>query len=393
LSEDKSAQEVERATSERATREKRRADAAGARKQRVGFVGICAIVGTALGALYLPGMLESISRLLSPGNDGLPYTKYILIYPAMGLLGFMLGVGFARLSLQLFARAFGSWERMAIGDKVDIFIGLFAGIIASVAFFPAFQGLPEPGFAPLITLCLMLGFSAIALYGLKSISEVLPWHKSAGTLKSTGVKILDTNVLIDGRLYDIVRTGFLTGELYIPSFVLNELQYIADSSDGMRRQRGRRGLEVLRHLQQEADITVGTYDKFAPDDREAVDERLVRLAKAIGGDLISNDYNLNRVARIQDVKVLNVNDLALALRPNVLPGEMLNLSLIREGNQHNQAVGYLDDGTMVVVEHGKPYIGETVDVAVTQVIQTERGKMIFASMEGLEGPSNGLRRK
>lgn len=359
---------------------------AGARKQRIGFVGLCGAVGLVLGSLYLPSTLEEISRLLSgPGRDPLPYRQYPLIYPAMGLLGFMLGVGFARLVSQIFRRAFGSWERMATGDKVDIFISAFVGIVASISFYlPVSQGLPNSGYAPLITLALMLAFSAIALYGLKSISEVLPWHKVAGSINSTGIKILDTNVLIDGRLYDIVRTGFLTGELYIPQFVLNELQYIADSSDSMRRQRGRRGLDVLRHLQGETEILVGTYDKFAPDERDEVDARLVKLAKAIGGDLISNDYNLNRVARIQDVRVLNVNDLALALRPNVLPGETLNLTLIREGNQHNQAVGYLDDGTMVVVEHGKNDIGNTVDVNVTQVIQTERGKMIFASMEGFD---------
>ncbi len=312
-----------------------------------------------------------------------PYTSFPFTAPAMGLLGFLLGVSLARLILQVFGIAINAWEKMAIGDKVDIFIGIFAGIIASVPFYtPLTNGNGIAG--PIITLALMVGFSCIAIYGLKSVSEVLPWHKNAGTIRTTGDKILDTHVLIDGRLYDIVRTGFLDGQMYVPQFVLSELQHIADSSDALRRQRGRRGLEVLRHLQSDFNVQVGTYDKFAGDDREEVDARLVRLAKAIGGDLISNDFNLNRVARVQDVAVLNVNDLALALRPTVLPGEVLNLLLNREGNQYNQAVGYLDDGTMVVVENAKHLIGQPTDVIVTQVIQTERGKMIFASLDGLE---------
>jgi uncharacterized protein YacL len=214
---------------------------------------------------------------------------------------------------------------------------------------------------------------------LRSMSEVLPWTQHSVTGKRSGIKVLDTNVLIDGRIYDLARTGFLEGEVYIPSFVLQELQHIADSSDALRRQRGRRGLEILRHLQSDFTVEVGKYDRYANDPDEEVDSRLVRIAKAIGGDLVSNDFNLNRVARIQEVQVLNINDLALALRPNVLPGETLEVTVIREGNQAGQGVAYLEDGTMVVVEHGKRLMNETHPVEVTQVIQTERGKMIFAS--------------
>lgn len=175
--------------------------------------------------------------------------------------------------------------------------------------------------------------------------------------------------------------------MYVPGFVLEELQYIADSHDALRRQRGRRGLDVLKHMQNEFAMEIRVHDKLALDQGDGVDARLVRLAKSLGADIVTNDFNLNRVAALQDVKVMNLNDLALALRPNVLPTETLELFLSREGNQAGQGVGYLDDGTMVVVENGKPHLGETVDVVVTQVIQTERGKMIFAEVPGEPDPS------
>jgi uncharacterized protein YacL len=313
----------------------------------------------------------------------------------MGLLGLIAGAGLANLATSIFALAAQKWETMAIGDKVDIFLGIFTGIVLSFPFFNLFQAFGQLA-SPLITVALSFGFSAMSIYVLKSIKEVLPWHKGAAAVavRRTGLKILDTNVLIDGRFYDILKTGFIDGELYVPQFVLHELQTIADASDSMKRQRGRRGLEVLRHLQSEFKVTVGTHDKNAPDEKEPVDARLVRLAKATGGDLVSNDFNLNKVARIQDVRVLNINDLALALRPTVLPGEILEVHLIREGSQYGQAVGYLDDGTMVVVEGGRQLIGENAEVTVTQVIQTERGKMMFASVDGLDGiqSSNPRRR-
>src|SRR6185436_458822 len=168
-----------------------------------------------------------------------------------------------------------------------------------------------PLVASLATLGLTIGFSAVAVYALNSVADVLPWKKGEVRGRKSGIKVLDTNVLIDGRIYDLARTGFLEGELYVPKFVLQELQHIADSADGMRRQRGRRGLEVLKHIQAEHEVEVGTHDRLAGDPNEEVDARLVRLAMALGADLVSNDYNLNRVASIQEVRVLNINDLAL----------------------------------------------------------------------------------
>lgn len=179
--------------------------------------------------------------------------------------------------------------------------------------------------------------------------------------------------------------------MYVPGFVLDELQYIADSPDPLRRQRGRRGLDVLRLLQADFALEVRSQDRLAPDMNDGVDARLVRLARAIGADIVTNDFNLNRVAILQDIKVLNLNDLALSLRPNVLPSETLEITVIREGNQPGQGVGYLDDGTMVVVENGRAHLGEHLPVVVSQVIQTERGKMIFAHLDGDD--ENATRRR
>lgn len=322
---------------------------------------------------------DKVSKAQPDQDEPVRYTgsSSPMVLAALALLGLIVGGGLGTLFVRSCESINERWTKMEIGDKVTIFLGIFVGVVGSLPFLIAFQGLGGVA-GPLLTLPLTIGFSALSVLAMRSMDEVLPWQRISARRRKTGIKVLDTNVLIDGRIYDLVRTGFLEGELYVPAFVLQELQHIADSSDALRRQRGRRGLDVLKMLQAEHTIEVGTHDKYVPDDKEEVDGRLVKLAKVLGGDLVSNDYNLNRVASIQEVRVLNINDLALSLKPNVLPGERLDVMLIREGNQPGQGVGYLDDGTMVVVEHGRHLIGETVNVGVTQVIQTERGKMIFA---------------
>lgn len=360
---------------------------------RVVFVAACSILAGSLNVTFMPRAVQELLNHYAPGAK-LDQIQAAWMTPAYALLGVLLGAWLGSILNSLFRRIARTWDGLQTGDKVDVFFGIFVGIITALPFLVFFQTLGQI-ITPLLTFSLVVGFSAMSIYILKSIGEVLPWHKpgvGGVAARRSGVKVLDTNVLIDGRLYDIVRTGFLEGEMYVSQFVLNELQSIADSSDAMRRQRGRRGLEVLRHLQSEFKVTVGVHDRLAPDEKEPVDSRLVRIAKGVGGDLVSNDYNLNKVARIQDVQVLNINDLALSLRPTVLPGEAMELHLIREGSQHGQAVGYLDDGTMVVVEGGRAHIGETTEVVVTQVIQTERGKMIFANLDGLDASGGHMRR-
>jgi uncharacterized protein YacL len=200
--------------------------------------------------------------------------------------------------------------------------------------------------------------------------------------------LLDTSVIIDGRVADIAKTGFLPGTLLIPRFVLNELQYIADSPDGLRRQRGRRGMEVLADLQKQPNILVRISDINAEGVRE-VDDKLVVLARQLKCPILTNDYNLNRVAELQGVTILNINELANAVKSVVLPSERMTLNIFQEGKEFGQGVGYMDDGTMVVVENGHDYIGEYKEVVVTKVLQTAAGRMIFARVE----EENGKKKK
>lgn len=190
-------------------------------------------------------------------------------------------------------------------------------------------------------------------------------------------KVLDTSVIIDGRIADICETNFLEGPIIIPEFVLGELQHIADSSDALKRNRGRRGLDVLNRIQKELPIEVQIYDGDFEDIPE-VDSKLIKLAKVLEGVLVTNDYNLNKVSDFHGVTVLNINDLANAVKPVVLPGEELSVQVIRDGKEKRQGIAYLDDGTMIVVEDGQDYIGKTIDVIITSVLQTSAGRMIFA---------------
>ena len=196
-------------------------------------------------------------------------------------------------------------------------------------------------------------------------------------------KILDTSVIIDGRIADICQTNFLEGPVVIPQFVLGELQHIADSSDALKRNRGRRGLDILNRIQKELPIEVEIYEGDFEDTPE-VDSKLIKLAKVIDGIVVTNDFNLNKVCDFQGVKVLNINDLANAVKPVVLPGEELHVQVIKDGKEQNQGVAYLDDGTMIVVEEGREYIGKTIEVLITSVLQTSAGRMIFAKPKLLE---------
>ena len=195
-------------------------------------------------------------------------------------------------------------------------------------------------------------------------------------------KVLDTSVIIDGRIADICRTGFMEGPLIIPGFVLEELRHIADSSDVLKRNRGRRGLDILNTIQKELDIEVKIYEKDFSDIAE-VDSKLLKLAQVLDGKVVTNDYNLNKVAEFQGVPVLNINELANAVKPVVLPGEEMLVQVVKDGKETGQGLAYLDDGTMIVVEGGKRYIGQTIDVLVTSVLQTAAGRMIFAKPKAM----------
>jgi uncharacterized protein YacL len=189
-------------------------------------------------------------------------------------------------------------------------------------------------------------------------------------------KILDTSVIIDGRIADVCETGFIDGTLVIPQFVLKELQLVADSGDSMKRNRGRRGLDILQKIQKMAAVEVMISDVDFPEVRE-VDLKLIELARTLQGKIVTNDFNLNKVAQLRGVEVLNVNELANSLKPVVLPGELMKVFILKEGKEYNQGVAYLDDGTMVVVDNARKMISKTIDIVVTSVLQTTAGKMIF----------------
>ena len=217
--------------------------------------------------------------------------------------------------------------------------------------------------------------------GVSRRSELLDGvrHRRSNAPASGCPKVLDTSVLIDGRILDIAKTGFIDGQLVVPAFVLGELRHIADSADALKRARGRRGLDIIKELQKAHFCEVVVEDKDYEDIAE-VDVKLLRLAADLDGVLMTNDYNLNKVAAVQNMRVLNINDLANAIRPVLLPGEELSLPIVREGKEQGQGIGYLPDGTMVIVEGGKKRIGETVDITVSSCLQTSAGRMIFAKI-------------
>jgi uncharacterized protein YacL len=198
-------------------------------------------------------------------------------------------------------------------------------------------------------------------------------------------KVLDTSAIIDGRISDIADTGFLEGTLIVPEFVLRELQMVADSSDSSKRQRGRRGLDVLQAMRVNPQLTVQIAEEDYPQIRE-VDLKLIELARHLDAKIVTNDFNLNKVAQVRGVPVLNINDLANSLRPVVLPGEKMHILVMKEGKEYDQGVGYLDDGTMVVVDHARRLIGRAVDISVTSVLQTASGKMIFGKLDETPRP-------
>jgi uncharacterized protein YacL len=204
--------------------------------------------------------------------------------------------------------------------------------------------------------------------------------KKAKSVSKSDPKILDTSVIIDGRIFDLCQTGFIEGPLIIPNFVLEELRHIADSSDGLKRNRGRRGLDILNKIQKELTIEVQISEKDFLEIAE-VDSKLLKLAQVLSGKVITNDYNLNKVAEFQGVPVLNINELANAIKPVVLPGEEMRIQIVKDGKESGQGIAYLDDGTMIVVEGGRKFIGEEIDVVVTSVLQTAAGRMIFAKQK------------
>ena len=280
--------------------------------------------------------------------------------------------------------------------SLPFLLGALAGMVAAGSFYPYLKDLPAAamyGIAAALTVLSSVGFGL--LWPQSPKAPVLPAAPISVTSRpekpnpndevktSSGVesrtKILDTSIIIDGRIIDIAATGFLEPPFLVPNFVLREIQLISDSPDAIKRNRGRRGLDMLNQLQKRSDLEVKISYKDYTETRE-VDQKLIRLAKDTGGYLVTNDFNLNKVAELQGIRVLNMNNLANALKPVVLPGEELELQVVKEGKDENQGIAYLEDGTMVVIEGGGKLIGKKVKINVTSVIQTNAGKMVFTKL-------------
>ena len=310
----------------------------------------------------------------------------------LGLMGVLVGLVLSPYIIVRPTKAFRAKLRQ-ISARTLFFgiIGLILGLLISVLISFPLAALSEPlnRWLPLIS-AVFLGYFGIYIFVSRQNDVFSFWKSLSGATDQDGARsgsnksvrqiLLDTSVIIDGRIADIARPGFLSGELLIPGFVLNELQYIADSSDNLRRQRGRRGLEVLAQMQKDPLIPVNISDIDVEGSRQ-VDDKLVILAKQLRVPVLTNDFNLNRVAELQGVTILNINELANAVKAVYLPGEVLPVRVIQEGRESGQGVGYLDDGTMVVVQGGNNSIGIEMNTVVTKVLQTAAGRMIFARIE------------
>lgn len=272
-------------------------------------------------------------------------------------------------------------KSLTLGTVSGGLLGLFLGIVcAGLILYPLRFILPDDARLPLsFALSAVLGYGGFFAGLARGVNLTVPSVTKLlrGQEAEEDLKLLDTSVIIDGRIVDIVDAGFLEGTFLVPQFILQELQYIADSPDPLRRTKGRRGLDMLHRMQKLSHITVRIVEEDFPKIRE-VDAKLIAVARLMHAKIITNDFNLNKVAQVQGVQVLNINELANVLKPVVLPGELLSLFVTKEGKEYNQGVAYLDDGTMVVVENGRKLIGKNTDAVVTSVLQTTAGRMIFA---------------
>ncbi|MGI5883581.1 MAG: PIN/TRAM domain-containing protein [Candidatus Spyradocola sp.] len=364
------------------------------------------VVGLLLGVGLVSELLSFLveSKLLSPDHAD--------IYPWVSLVTYILGASLfaasfyffsipcGQAALRLMRRVESRLSSVPVMDLIFGTLGLLLGVLLSFLIMAMFaRGQASLLYTVLgVAVYLLFGYLGTTL-GMKRWRELnFAWVRrlQQQTARSTGQdealpspaatsaggarpKLLDTSVIIDGRIFDLCKTGFLEGTLVLPNFVLRELRHISDSSDALKRNRGRRGLDVLARIQKELRVPVEVDDQDFPD--EEVDVKLLKLAKLRDGCVLTTDYNLNKVAGVSGIPVLNINDLANALKPVALPGEEREVLVVKEGKELNQGVGYLDDGTMIVVENGKRAIGQTVTVLVTSVLQTSAGRMIFAKMQ------------
>lgn len=357
------------------------------------FRAIFTIVGGIIGygAFLLSVYLLSITDI----RGGFSMTQWQEIGAAsvfviiFGLIFFKLSPLFNKRSKRVAKNIETDLQRFSGNEILSALIGLVIGLLLAFLISQIYVFVKVPYLPTVLTVitylvCAYIGVVVVSRNAKDALGAIMSQRRiqSVGGSKNKGndatPKILDTSVIIDGRIADIMSTGFMEGKIVIPEFVLVELRHIADSSDSLKRNRGRRGLDILNKIQAEYGVDIyDTTGEKGLDEIPEVDVKLLKLAQNMNGKVVTNDFNLNKVAGIKGVAVLNINELANTLKPAVLPGEDISLFLVKEGKENRQAVAYLDDGTMIVVEEGQRFIGKTINVTVTSVLQTSAGRMIF----------------
>ena len=356
-------------------------------KHIITFIGLSS--GVALG-------LRLVDLLVENNFFNLDKMVYMILSPTIvgvlfAIIAFFASKLIIRLGKKLAQITQAELEKIPQQDFIFGLIGLIFGLVIAFLISGLYEIIPIPMVASALKILTFIFFGylgiSLAQKNIKDQPKISDWAKKITATKSSAKmmhapsqakpKILDTSVIIDGRISDICKTGFIEGEIIIPEFVLGELRHIADSSDALKRNRGRRGLDILKIIQKDLPITVKIVD-YDFEEVSEVDVKLIKLAQKMNGCIVTNDYNLNKVASLQDILILNINELANAVKPVVLPGEEMLVQIIKEGKESNQGVSYLDDGTMIVVEDGRKYINENIQVIVTSVLQTAAGRMIFA---------------
>ena len=358
---------------------------------RRGMSILISIIGAILGIIFTNVILSNFIE--KPTSVIIKIVAMIIAAVVFGFIFYALAPKFISVELKLIESIEDSLKKFSLVDIVIGTIGLVVGLILAFLISQPLLKLNIPGIGTVLTVIfeivfyIGMGFLGAKL-ALNYHDDFLAFFDRIKTKEKPNLKfsnkdskvrpkIVDTSTIIDGRIIDILKTGFLEGNLIIPIFVIEELQHIADSDNYLRRQKGRRGLDILKTMQTEYKDKVKVVDKRYPN-IDKVDSMLVKMSEELNANLLTNDYNLNKVADLQEVFVFNINDLANAMRPVFVAGEPINVSIIKEGRENNQGIGYLDDGTMIVVEDGKKYLGQVIECTVTSVLQTSAGKMIFA---------------
>ena len=341
---------------------------------------ILELVTRLLGMIVLGAAGWQLGEYLAGSAPPEYYLRYVVVLMLAGVaLGGLLAPYLTVRPIQFIRRRI---RQLPAQELLAIIIGLIMGLVVAALLSPVLANLPSPfgQFLPFIA-AVLFGYLGMAVMMMrqKDIFSILGdrFSGEGSAARDERPVLLDTSVVIDGRIADISQTGFITGTMLVPRFVLNELQHIADSPDALRRNRGRRGLDMLNRLKEESAVPVRITDMDAPEAHE-VDDKLIQLAKTLHCPIITNDYNMNQVAQLQGVLVLNINELANAVKSVMLPGETMSVKIIQEGKELGQGVGYLDDGTMIVIEEGRPYIGQTIPVMVKKVLQKTEGRLVFA---------------